>query len=199
MSRTRSEAGRCVVIAGPDGTGKSTVSEELRRRLPGQYVVFHSRPSVLPQRTRGAGPVTDPHRQAPYGRLLSIAKVLYLWIDYAVGWFVLVRPALRRGATVVIERGWWDLAVDQTRYRLNVPPRLIHRLGMLLPRPHRTLILSGDADVIRRRKPELPLAELERQLGAWWALPAAPLRAELIDVNGPPDRVVSLAIAAAFE
>jgi thymidylate kinase len=167
--------------------------------LPGQHLFFHSRPSVLPHRTRSTGPVTDPHRQAPYGRVPSIAKVLYLWIDYLLGWLVLVRPALRRGATVVIERGWWDLAVDQARYRLNAPPRLLHWLGRMLPRPDRTLILSGDADVIRRRKPELSSTELERQLAAWKALPAAPLRAVVIDVNGPAERVFSEAMAAAFE
>lgn len=191
--------GRYVVVAGPDGTGKSSVTEAMCRRLPGEVLLFHSRPSVLPQRSLNQGTVTDPHGKAPYGRLASIAKVIYLWLDYVIGWQVLVRPAVRRGATVLIERGWWDLGVDQVRYRLDVPPKLIYQLGVLLPAPHCTLILTGDVDVIRTRKPELPREELGRQLAAWRALPPARLRAAIIDVDRPLDVVVSDAVAAAFD
>lgn len=189
-------AGRYVVIAGPDGTGKSSVTNQLAARFQNEVLLLHHRPSILPRRTRYDGPVTRPHGKTPYGRIPSIAKVLYLWLDYVIGWQLSVRPALRRGAIVIMERGWWDLSVDQARYRLDAPPGLLSFFGSLLPAPHRTLILTGDVDIIRGRKPELAREELDRQLAAWRALPPARLRAVMINIDGPLNAVVSRAYSA---
>jgi thymidylate kinase len=94
-----------------------------------------------------------------------------------------------------MERGWWDLVVDPARYRLNAPPAWIHLLGRLLPRPDRTIVLTGNAEVILARKAELSPDELARQLDAWRALPTARLRAVAIDATMPLETVVPRAHA----
>jgi thymidylate kinase len=161
--------GRVIVVAGPDGSGKSLVAEALLEAgaQRGPTLHLHHRPHVLPRLTDHDGPVPEPHRDPPYPAPLAALKLLYLHLDYLLGWWLRIGPLRRAGGTVVIERGWWDLAVDPRRYRL-VPLRTLHRLlAWLLPRPDRTIVLDAPADVLLERKAELPAAELERQRRAW--------------------------------
>jgi thymidylate kinase len=189
--------GLIVVLAGPDGTGKST----LARRLPeacansfSGYTHRHWRPGLLPWPSKvlgtGVGDPTKPHDRAPHSTLVSTARVLYDWTDFLLGTLVQLHPARRRGHLVVLERGWWDLAVDQKRYRLDVPPQLIRILGRLLPRPDLVLVLQAPAHVLLARKQELSVEELTRQLNAWQnALPRRIARS-YVDVSPPFEEVV---------
>ncbi len=186
MWRRPGGAGGCyVVVAGPDGTGKSTVVDHLRAGLASPVLHLHHRPRVLGGLTTHAGPVTEPHKYPPYPRPISLAKVLYLFADNLLGWILRIRPVLRRGGTVIMERGWWDLAVDPARYRLRPHPRLVATLGRLLPSPSATVLLLADTDVLTARTDELDPAELARQVAAWRALPTARLRSREIDVSAP--------------
>jgi thymidylate kinase len=184
--------GVCVVVAGPDGTGKSTVVAHLVDEvLAGRVQVLHHRPHLLGQRTRHEGAVTEPHRQQPYPKGFSVAKLLFVYLDYLVGWFVKVRPWLLDGRHVVIERGWWDLLIDPRRYRLRQAPRLVAALGRFLPRPDVTVVLGGDAVTIAARTSELSVEETERQLRAWASLPTTRLRMRQIDATQPLSDVLS--------
>lgn len=180
-----------VVVVGPDGSGKTAVAGALAgQRLPAPVLHLHHRPGLLPARTVHVGPVTEPHRPRPYPTVLSSLKVLYLWVDYLIGWMVRIRPIVRTGGSVVIERGWWDLLVDPRRYRLAPVPRLLHALGRLLPRPDATVVLHADLSVLLGRKQELPAAELARQQEAWLSIPDRALRRVLVDAAQPLDGVV---------
>jgi len=183
--------GQVVVITGPDGSGKSAVADALATGMlaPG-LARFHHRPGVLPAKTVHDGPVTQPHQHRPYSRWQSLAKLAYLFCDFQLGWFLRIRPVVRRGGNVIMERGWWDLLVDQRRYRLDVPPSLIRLLGRLLPRPDLTVVLTGAAASLLARKAELPEPELQRQLDAWSALPAKVLRSVRVDVTPALPEVV---------
>jgi hypothetical protein len=172
------------------------VVAELASQLPGKVVILHHRPGVLPRRSAMSGPLTNPHALEPYGPLRSSAKVFYLWLDYLLGWVVRIRPALEDGATVLLERGWWDLAVDPRRYRLRASQGLVRALGRLLPAPDRTLILTGSPETIIERKPELPVEELTRQIGAWRELPHDLLHAVVIEVDAPLQVVSAMCIQA---
>jgi hypothetical protein len=129
---------------------------------------LHHRPGVLP--VRGGSDVeasTDPHRSAPYPPGIAALKTLFLFVDYALGWLVRIRPAVASGGWVIIERGWWDLVVDPLRYRLRPRARAARLLGRLLPRPDLTVILEASKDVLIARKDELPVEEIERQASEW--------------------------------
>lgn len=190
--------GRVVVVAGPDGSGKSSVADELRAQLPGPILHIHHRPRVLPARPSGQAPPSEPHRDAPYAAGLSLLKALYLYADYLLGWVLWVRPVARSGGSVVVERGWWDLVVDPRRYRLHpssVP--LVKALGRLLPRPDATLVMVGDAQTFFGRKRELPAVELQRQMDTWRALVAALPGARLVDADRSLAAVVGDAVQLA--
>ena len=191
-------SGAVVLIAGPDGVGKSTLADGLAAGGPvGRKVVrIHQRPRLLPRRTVHEGPVREPHARRPYPSWLSALKVLYMYLDVVLGWFVRLRPIARRGDLVLLERGWWDLVVDPRRYRLRGVGGLSRRLGQVMPQPDLVLILEAPPGLIHGRVPELPEAELARQVAAWHAVLPPDVARVILDATRPPAAVRDDAMAA---
>jgi thymidylate kinase len=189
-----------VLVAGPDGAGKSSLAGAIRvddRRT----VIVHWRPGVLPHPRSllggtSAAPVADPHASEPHGPVISALRLAYFFTDFWAGESRMLRPAVRQGCVVVIERGWWDMAVDPRRYRLSVPPRLILALGRLAPKPDLVLVLDAPADVLVSRKQELPTDELDRQRRAWLDLTIPGAEKVILDAAKPLEQVVADARAA---
>jgi hypothetical protein len=89
--------------------------------------------------------------------------------------------------------------VDPRRYRLQVPPGLVRRLGALLPRPDLTLVLESSPGRLRERKAELPEAELERQSAAWRQVLPPAVRRRRLDAALPFERVLEEASEEVLE
>src|SRR6266508_3537355 len=191
----RSRRGGVLLLAGPDGVGKTTLSRALEETVlvdrPLLHVHHRRGVGVLPAR-KPQGPTSEPHRHPPYGRLVSAGKLLYLYLDFLLGFVIRTRPFVNDGGWVILQRNWWDLLVDPLRYRLRPMPRLARRLGRLLPQPDLILVLEADPRVMRGRKEELAEGELERQMRAWRSLLPTD-RCVFLDVGSPPDQVVSRA------
>jgi thymidylate kinase len=193
--RTGKQApGRVLVVAGPDGSGKSTLVDAVCREALASYRVMrlHHRPGVLPVLTGARGPVTEPHRRPPYPAPLSFAKTLYLYADFLLGWTLRIRPWVRRGRWVILERGWWDVVVDPRRYRLREPARVAAFLGRFLPDADLTVVLEGHESLLLARKRELPQQELLRQREAWRQIIAATPRHLYLDASRPESELASL-------
>ena len=187
------------MVCGPDGTGKSTLASGVVRALSTSHRMkhVHHRAEVLPRRTPGV--TSDPHGKAPYPRALSLLKLAYLFADFALGWRLHITPFIRTGGWLVMERGWWDLAVDPRRYRLDVPSWLVRWLGGLLPRPDLTLILEAPVDALLARKSELDGYELRRQMDLWRIVLPAQMRVIFLDATRPVDALLDDALAAIGE
>ncbi|MDP9220265.1 MAG: hypothetical protein M3P23_06965 [Actinomycetota bacterium] len=187
--------GTYAVLVGPDGAGKSTVSRGLveRARTEGIPVTTaHYRPGFLAGRSAGSTETTAPHVQQRRGMAAGIAKLLLLTADGLLGYLFLWRGP-RRSGLLIVERGWWDMAVDPRRYRLH--PRLtglVEILGRLLPRADIAVLLSGDAQTMDRRKTEIGAQEVERQVNSWQRLARhAGRRVVTVDTTaGTPDETV---------
>jgi hypothetical protein len=206
LERVARPTGLVVVVAGPDGTGKSTLAGALPGRCTAMFrraARIHWRPGLLPRPgavvRREPGDPSTPHARPPYGRAPSLALLGYYWLDFLVGGWARVTPTRLRSGLVVMERGWWDLAVDPRRYRLQVSPWLVRRLGALLPRPDLTLVLESSAGRLRERKAELPAAELERQAAAWREVLPPRLRSRRLDASRPAEQVVADATEEVLE
>ena len=138
----------------------------------------------------------QPHARPPSAPAGSIARIGYLAADTLIGWLPTVSRARARATLVILERGWDDLAVDPRRYRLSAGARLVRLGGKVLPRPDLTFLLEAPAEEIHARKPELEVAEIDRQLAAWRELAKAePVR--FASVSSPtPEDALTVAVEA---
>ena len=194
--------GLVVLVAGPDGAGKSSVAHRIVDELAGEVtsiVHTHWRPGLLPHPRallggRGAGDSARPHARTPHGTLVSLGLLGYYWLDFFLGGWLRQRATRRRGGLVVVERGWWDLEIDSRRYRLSVPPAVVRPLGSLLPRPDLALVLHGDPRAVALRKGELVTAEVARQ-NALWQKTRAGNRQVVLDAAEPEEAVLGRAVA----
>lgn len=198
--------GRVIGFGGPDGAGKTSLCLRLVSVELSDQNVLHVRfPRLLPRRDpetrrniRLAEASEDSARRVyppRYPRPVAVAKSLYLFLDFWIGWIVRVSPHIRRGGWVLFERGWWDHAVDPHRYRLH-SGRLIALMGRLIPRWDLVVMLNAPPDVIHDRKPELDLEEIDRQMRIWaGVLPARQSRI-VLDATKPVDELARQVIDA---
>lgn len=167
--------GFAVAVMGTDGSGKSTIIQEIEpimeAALHKKPIYEHLRPNWLPSiaslfgRRRPAGPVTDPHASKPSGLIGSFLRLVYYSLDYIFGYWFKIYPALiRRQILYVFDRYYYDYLIDPRRSRICLPRFIIIFVKYLIPSPDLIICLGADPIVIHNRKPEISLAEVYRQV-----------------------------------
>jgi len=123
----------------------------------------------------------------------SIAKLLALYAEALIGWNTKVRGFTKRGGCVVIERGWWDLAVDPVRYRLRPHPKLVRALGRMLPQSDLLIVLEGTIELLMSRTSESTEQEIADQTNAWRHRVPVWVPRVYLDVSSPVEELVGRA------
>lgn len=168
-----------VVFLGPDGSGKSSSTDLLVRRLGGHEDVLPvhraymgSGQPLLPSRklVRRLRGLTGPRAAARPRALRDVRKrrlrgALHVMVDEILRFWVQVRPRLAPHGIVLVDRYAYDIL------RVNNPTVAkpwFRRLAVaVIPRPHLTFLLEGDPAVVAARKQELTVEETVRQQAAY--------------------------------
>lgn len=132
-----------------------------------------------------------PHAFPVNAQWRATARTVWYWVDFLAGWWGRYRWDLVRGRSVVVERGWLDLCVDPLRYRLP-GVRLPSLLGRALPPADLLVVCAVPAPVANARKPELAVAEIERQYAAWATISWGYRQRLTVDASAPPQEAVRL-------
>ena len=189
--------GVTVVLCGADGSGKSTAASALVEGLsvtfsPQKGHHFHWKPSIFSAGRRAArGPVTDPHGRPARGPIVSLGYFGFHWLEFFLGSHLRLRPMTFRGGLVLIDRFYYDFFVDQRRYRLSVPQSIVRLGHYFLKKPDLVVLLDAPAEMLQRRKREVPLAETERQRAAYLEVVRNLRNGRIVDATQPPEKVVA--------
>jgi thymidylate kinase len=166
--------GLCIVMLGPDGTGKSTMRAQVMRELAPMFRQtrsYHFRPRVIGRIGPGR-PIKQPHSMKARGTIASILYLFTIFTDYWLGYLLHIRGLLANSSLVVLDRYFHDILIDPVRYRYGGPMWLVRGLQFLVPpRDVLFLVLDADENIIFARKRELAFEELARQRKAYvaWA------------------------------
>ncbi|HLH77850.1 MAG TPA: hypothetical protein VKV28_13690 [Candidatus Binataceae bacterium] len=186
--------GLMLALLGPDGSGKSTLAAHLAEDFVPTYgdkQRFHKRPDIFGRHTWTPDP--QPHSDPCFKTWLSVVKLVYLAIDYILGYSLLIRPSLVRSNLVIFDRYYTDLLIDPQRYRLNVPAWLVRGLERIIPRPGLTLILEAPATCLLTRKAEVSLDLLAILNARYGSLAKGRADTIAIDSSRPLPEVVAAA------
>jgi hypothetical protein len=168
----RRRGGWVVAVVGPDGAGKSTLTEELghaiaaRRRADLEVVNFRSRylDRLLGRRAASSTDHGEPHVTPVRNVGVASLKTVALWAD-------LVLSALvwrRRRQITLVERYAYDLVIDPARLGIARAPRHLREGAVrLAPAPDAIVLCAAPAALLHARKPELTEAEIVRQYSVW--------------------------------
>ena len=190
LRRFLQPAGLVAGVLGVDGSGKSTLLENLPALLAPffrKHHLIHFQPGLFGKRRKDAVP--SPHADPPRSKPASWLKVLYYYADWLLGYFGDLRLRIAHSTLVLCDRTFDDLVVDPKRYRLQGSSTLAGMLRRALPAPVLILVLIGPAASVHARKPELSVAEIERQQNMLRRLAATDQRIRIIDAGQRPDLV----------
>lgn len=169
--------GLSIVFLGPDGSGKSTIIDCMKKDLNRTFnaedtMYLHWRPNYLKQIrkivTRNENVLQEdfskPHLNESYNKPLSVIKFMYYFVDYIIGNLLKIVPAKMKTRLVIFDRYYYDYFIDLKRYRLDLSEKFITFFNYFIPKPDITFVLIGDGEIINDRKNELPIDEINNQV-----------------------------------
>lgn len=181
------------VLVGLDGSGKTTLARNLCE-LTGQVPQFsgvrysHWRPKIfgageipLPEfQNQPRKPVVAPSAMNSVLSLLRLAKNALL---IRLAWWLQVRPAVRRGQLVLVDRYYYNYYLDPTSVKFSAPRRWLDLARRLFPRPDLVLTLHAPPEILLQRKQELSAAEMQQQSAVLASLDFAARRVARVDAT----------------
>lgn len=197
---------RIIAVEAPDGTGKTTFIELLRIKMAECFVTevsnmkeYHFRPALFPNLGavgEKAGIMeqdtdfTNPHRGKPAGFLSSLLRISYYTLDYILGGAIFVRKDVQFGRYSIFDRYIYDFLVDPKRSKINLPYRLRVYFSKFAPKPQIVFVLKTDAETIYKRKQELTIDEINRQLVEFGKLQGIVPNYKELDAGKQPNQIV---------
>lgn len=199
FQRFFSPQGMMIVFLGTDGSGKSTIIEGLPNCIGDtfdktQIEYYHWRPGFLKspkgEKSGSKENSNEPHKKRPYNIPISLIKFFYYNLDYILGYFFCIKPALAKNKLVIFDRYYYDYMLDKYRYRFDIPDLLIRTMMCIIPKPHITFLFIGDPVVLYERKHELSVEEIAEQTKRLMLIKDIVPNKKVINVNKSIDDVI---------
>jgi thymidylate kinase len=188
-----------VYILGPDGYGKTTITETLLPLLKSTAVVVERgqptpRPDCASKSLRISAD-SDSRSCAPSGSLVSMAKaVLWLLEDWLNQFKAKANITLR-----LCDQSYQELLIDPQRYGYGGPMWFARLVGKVFPSPDLWILLDPAGGRLQSRDGDVPSEETLWQLEAYRSFVKTHKKYIILDAGRPPDSITEDAYAAIIE
>tara|TARA_B110000090_G_C13345524_1_gene432838 strand:+ start:270 stop:1565 length:1296 start_codon:yes stop_codon:yes gene_type:complete len=189
IHRIYKPSGLVVAFLGPDGSGKTTIINGVKKNLEDQ---FHDTKQyhLFPKKSKNKPPTTNPHSSKPRTFLLSILKLFYFLVLYNSGYWFTIYIHKVRSRLVIFDRYYHDIIVDPIRYMNGAGVFWSKLLGVFIPKPDLWILLDASPEIIQKRKSEVPYSETKRQVNEYRNLFETLDNAYVIDANQSAKNVI---------
>jgi len=201
LYRIINPTGMFVVILSPDGGGKTSVANGVLQTLRQSFrrtLYLYWRPTILPEigdlirfrlRKKRKKQNPEPHKNKNRGYLSSYLRFFYYSLDFLIG-YIKIRILKTITTLIVMDRYYYDFLVDRKRYGFNLPDKLPAIISRIIPKPDLIIYLDNNPEAIYKRKNELTLTELERQVNKFRNIIKDMPNAYTVDTNKRLDDVI---------
>jgi len=165
-----------IVIIGPDGSGKTTIANELVLKLKADNInATHSTMhfEILPPLKDFINPflknkIDSSHEEGalhvgmtkPNSGIKGLVYVIWYAFDYFLGSFKVLKSK-RNKEVLIFARYYYDYYYQLGH--LNTPKWIVKVFEYFVPKPNFIFTISRSAKEIYKLKPELTVKEIERQ------------------------------------
>ena len=180
--------GAFLVVVGPDGVGKTTLARALLARVGDRGRYFHFIPNplhTLQHSPSDDAPPLDKHRERG-SRTVGLLRIGWILIRAWISYFLAIRPAVRSGSVVIGDRWLYGYVVQPLALKFYGPEWVARLMLRLMPRPDLVMVLDAPAEVIRERKAQLSVAEIEAERRQWARIPGRTLN---LDATRPTEEL----------
>jgi len=173
INRCISPTGLHVVLLGPDGVGKTSVSYYLSRHLRAffrRFDYYHLKPkwnSNNELRKGSSGKIFEfdfDYKPTKRDKVISYFRVLYHFIiSYILLYWLKIYPQKIKSSLILFDRYHYDYAIFPLSKKYFGSITFLWNFIKLLPQPDLTIYLSCAPEIIIRRKNELNIEEIRNQ------------------------------------
>jgi hypothetical protein len=155
MVRVIRRPGSVIVVTGMDAPARSALIERiepiLKRAFHKRVRLEYLRPNLLPpihtdhvERKEAVSNRADAYsRNGPDGLCKSIARLIYYYLDYTLGYYLKTFPLLvGKCHLVIFNRYFHDILFNPPRMRIGLPDRILDTVFKLVPSPDLVLCLG---------------------------------------------------------
>jgi thymidylate kinase len=157
-----------ITLLGPDGSGKTTIAQELIKAfknttVDSEYIYLGSKNQTLSNKVKNKLRINKNTEKPKTGRTVArdIIAVLYHLIRYCLTYFKKVYPLQTRRTIVIGDRYYFDL-FSSSWYSI---PGLVKKVFIKsMINPNKTFLLVNEPENIYERKQERTVQEIESQI-----------------------------------
>ena len=167
----RTKKGVFIAVIGPDGGGKTTICQGLRKRIehlfPKKVYYYHGRFGFFPELSKLYDSLVVPSGKKStlsdegLGKARAFLHLVYYGLEFFLFWPWVFWGKIR-GKIFIFDRYFYDYTATRTHRQL--PRYLFLTISKFIPHPDLTFIVNARPEEINKRKNELPVAEINSQL-----------------------------------
>lgn len=202
IKRVIHKCGMSIAFIAPDGAGKSTVIEQIKETCSGSFYGVEKcyfRPRLFKNlgsynRFNPSEEIKEnknPHDIKLNGKFKSILRFMFYNFDFLLGTILIIDKYKIKKKLVVFDRYYYDYYADMRRYQYSISKKWVDCFRFMIPEPNIVFILDAPSSVIRKRKEELTVEEIEKQRTSFINASKKIKNVVIIDANKDIDVIVN--------